>query len=132
MSTVKNVLAIKTFTNKIALVLRTEALANARGFINSIPAEEGKSFLLKTKNIGFTFYNNSNIGVVTVKSFTKGTDLSSEYCTMRIDNTYGFGLLIIEFKHEQSLYVQDSGYRFDDYEDFVKMLNEIIGIDLNV
>ncbi len=135
MSTVKNVIAIKSYTKKLIMVLSTEALANTKRFMLELPTtdENGKKFPLENnKGDGFKFYNISDLGFVVVKSYTKESESSEFYCTIKIDNTYGFGALIIDFKDDQSIYLQEVGYRFDDYDGFLKLLKDIIGIDLNM
>lgn len=133
MSTFKNVIAVKSYAKKLVFVLSTEALSNTKRFIWDLPKDEsGKEFPLENnKDKGFKFYNTSDIGFVVVKAYNKGSE-SKYYCTMTIDNTYGFGALIIDFKYDQSIYLQEVGYKFDDYDGFLKLLKDIIGIDLNV
>lgn len=130
MSTFKNVIAVKSYTKKLVFVLSTEALSNFKRFIWDLPKDEnGKEFPIEiNKDKGFKFY--SDVGFVVVKAYNKGSE--SKYCTMRIDNTYGFGALIIDFKYDQSLYLQEVGYKFDDYDGFLKLLKNLIGIDFNV
>lgn len=135
MSTFKNVIAVKSYTKKLVFVLSTEALANTKRFIWELPTtdEDAKKFPLENnKDKGFKFYNTSDLGFVVVKSYTKESELSEWYCNIRIDNTYGFGALIIDFKYDQSIYLQEVGYKFDDYDGFLKLLKNLIGIDLNV
>lgn len=133
MSTFKNVIAVKTYTKKLVFVLSTEALSNTKRFIWDLPKDEnGKEFPLENnEDKGFKFYNTSDVGFVVVKAYNKDSK-SEYYCTMTIDNTYGFGALIIDFKYDQSIYLQEVGYKFDDYDGFLKLLKNIIGIDLNV
>lgn len=134
MNTIKDVIAIKSYSKRLVFVLSPEALANTKKFILGLPGDKnGKEFPLENdKDKGFKLRNKSDTGFAVVESYNKGSKFSEFYCTMKIDNTYGFAVLIIDFKYDQSIHLQESGYRFDDYDGFLKLLQNTIGIDLNV
>lgn len=134
MNIIKDVIAIKSYSKRLVFVLSPEALANTKKFILELPADEnGKEFPLENnKDKGFKLRNKSDAGFAVVESYNKESKFSEFYCTMKIDNVYGFAVLIIDFKYDQSIHLQESGYRFDDYDGFLKLLQNTIGIDLNV
>lgn len=134
MNTIKDVIAIKSYSKRLVFVLSPEALAKTREFILGLPADENrKEFPLEnSKDEGFKLRNESDTGFAVVESYNKESKFSEFYCTMKIDNVYGFAVLIIDFKYDQSIHLQESGYRFDDYDGFLKLLQNTIGIDLNV
>jgi hypothetical protein len=134
MNIIKDVIAIKSYSKRLVFVLSPEALVNTKKFILGLPGDKhGKEFPLENdKDKGFKLRNESDMGFAVVESYNKGSKFSEFYCTMKIDNAYGFTVLIIDFKYDQSIHLQESGYRFDDYDGFLKLLQNTIGIDLNV